>query len=119
MLTNSQIKASVEEALSSRNPKKVLMVVPDFTRFFSNAGLIANLSYHWCAEHNVEVQILEALGTHVAMTDQEISTMYGDIPRKLFHAHDWRHDVVKIGEVPASYVSEVSEGLGISRLMLK
>ncbi len=111
MLTNSQIKASVEEALSSRNPKKVLMVVPDFTRFFSNAGLIANLSYHWCADHNVEVQILEALGTHVAMTDQEISTMYGDIPRELFHAHDWRHDVVKIGEVPASYVSEVSEGL--------
>ena len=111
MLTNSQIKASVEEALSSRNPKKVLMVVPDFTRFFSNAGLIANLSYHWCAEHNVEVQILEALGTHVAMTDQEISTMYGDIPRELFHAHDWRHDVVKIGEVPASYVSEITEGL--------
>ena len=111
MLTNSQIKASVEEALSSRNPKKVLMVVPDFTRFFSNAGLIANLSYHWCAEHNIEVQILEALGTHVAMTDQEISTMYGDIPRDLFHAHDWRHDVVKIGEVPASYVSEITEGL--------
>ena len=111
MLTNSQIKASVEESLSSRNPKKVLMVVPDFTRFFSNAGLIANLSYHWCAEHNVEVQILEALGTHVAMTDQEISTMYGDIPRDLFHAHDWRHDVVKIGEVPASYVSEITEGL--------
>lgn len=111
MLTNSQIKASVEEALSSRNPKKVLMVVPDFTRFFSNAGLITNIGYHWCVEHNVEVQILEALGTHVAMTDQEISTMYGDIPRALFHAHDWRHDVVKIGEVPASYVSEVTEGL--------
>lgn len=111
MLTNSQIKASVEEALSSRNPKKVLMVVPDFTRFFSNAGLIANIGYHWCVEHNVEVQILEALGTHVAMTDQEISTMYGDIPRSLFHAHDWRHDVVKIGEVPASFVSEVTEGL--------
>lgn len=111
MLTNSQIKESVEEALSSRNPKKVLMVVPDFTRFFSNAGLIANIGYHWCVEHKVEVQILEALGTHVAMTDQEISTMYGDIPRALFHAHDWRHDVVKIGEVPASFVSEVTEGL--------
>ena len=25
--------------------------------------------------------------------------------------HNWREDVVKIGEVPASYVSEVSEGL--------
>ncbi len=111
MLTNDQIKTSVEEALSSRNPKKVLMVVPDFTRFFSNAGLIANIGYHWCAEHNVEVQILEALGTHVAMTDQEISTMYGDIPKELFHAHDWRHDVVNIGEVPASYVSEITEGL--------
>ena len=25
--------------------------------------------------------------------------------------HNWRHDVVKIGEVPASFVSEVSDGI--------
>lgn len=111
MLDERQIRIEVEAALAARSPKKVLMVVPDFTRFFSNAGLIANIGYHWCCDHGVEVEILEALGTHVPMTQQEISTMYGDIPVEKFHAHDWRHDVVNIGEVPASFVSEVTEGL--------
>lgn len=111
MLDERQIRIEVEAALAARSPKKVLMVVPDFTRFFSNAGLIANIGYHWCCDHGVEVEILEALGTHVPMTRQEISTMYGDIPLERFHAHDWRHDVVNIGEVPASFVSEVTEGL--------
>ena len=80
MLDEKQIRIDVEAALAARSPKKVLMVVPDFTRFFSNAGLIANIGYHWCCDHGVEVEILEALGTHVPMTQQEISTMYGDIP---------------------------------------
>lgn len=111
MLDERQIRIDVEAALAARSPKKVLMVVPDFTRFFSNAGLIANIGYHWCCDHGVEVEILEALGTHVPMTQQEITTMYGDIPVEKFHAHDWRHDVVNIGEVPASFVSEVTEGL--------
>ena len=37
--------------------------------------------------------------------------MYGDIPVERFIEHDWRNDIVKIGEVPVEYVSEVSEGL--------
>ncbi|MGP1507903.1 MAG: lactate racemase domain-containing protein [Sphaerochaeta sp.] len=111
MLTNEEIKRMVESALDERKPRKVLMVVPDYTRCFSNAGLIANIAYHWCIEHNVDVELLEALGTHVAMTEKDIKAMYGDIPVSKFHVHDWRHDVVNIGEVPASFVSEVSEGL--------
>jgi len=111
ILDKKDIAFDVERALSARNPRKVLMVVPDFTRYFSNAGLIANISYHWCCDHGVEVEILEALGTHVPMTEQEISQMYGDIPLCKFHAHDWRHDVVNIGQVPSSFVEEVTEGL--------
>ena len=111
MLTNEEIKRMVESALDERKPCKVLMVVPDYTRCFSNAGLIANFAYHWCIEHNVDVELLEALGTHVAMTEKDIKAMYGDIPVSKFHVHDWRHDVVNIGKVPASFVSEVSEGL--------
>lgn len=111
MLDNNQIKAMVEKSLAERSPHKILMIVPDYTRCFSNAGLIANITYHWCEANGVEVQILEALGTHVAMTEGEVSAMYGDIPSSLFRAHDWRHDVVKIGEVPGSYVSEITEGL--------
>lgn len=111
MLDKETIKKMVEEALSERKLKKVLFIVPDFTRYFSNAGLIANIAYHWCEERGIEVQILEALGTHVAMTEDEIKQMYGDIPLSLFHAHNWRDDVVKIGSVPAGYVSEITDGL--------
>ncbi len=111
MLNNNEIKTMVVAALEQRKPKKMLMVVPDYTRCFSNAGLIANIAYHWCVENNVEVELLEALGTHVPMTEKEIKAMYGDIPLEKFHAHDWRHDVVNIGEVPASFVEEVTEGL--------
>ena len=45
------------------------------------------------------------------MTEDECSLMYGDIPYERFIAHNWRTDIVKLGEVPAEFVSEVSEGL--------
>ena len=35
----------------------------------------------------------------------------GMVPRDKVIPHNWREDVVRIGEVPASYASEVSEGL--------
>jgi nickel-dependent lactate racemase len=34
--------------------------------------------------------------------------MYGDIPKNLFRVHDWRNDVVRIGEVPSEFIREVS-----------
>ena len=111
MLAEKEIKSMVTKALEERRPKNVLMVVPDYTRCFSNAGLIADIAYHWCVENGAGVELLEALGTHVPMTEAEIKAMYGDIPLEKFHGHDWRHDVEKIGEVPASFVSEVTEGL--------
>ena len=98
MLTDKEIKSMVVSALKQRQPKSILMVVPDYTRCFSNAGLIANTAYHWCVENNVKVELLEALGTHVPMTEKEIAAMYGDIPLEKFHGHDWRNDVVKIGQ---------------------
>ena len=32
------------------------------------------------------------------------------IPKELFRVHDWRNDVVKIGEVPAEMVQQASDG---------
>ena len=46
------------------------------------------------------VDVLPALGTHRAMTDGEIAAMYRGVPRELFRVHDWRRDVVTLGEVP-------------------
>ncbi len=46
------------------------------------------------------VDVLPALGTHKAMSDGEIATMFGKTPRELFRVHDWRNDMVTLGEVP-------------------
>jgi len=111
-MTNNEIKQQVESFLAARgNLKKVLLVGPDFTRFFSNAGYICNCAYHYLVAKGCEVQVLEALGTHVAMTKEQILEMYGDIPVSQFIVHDWRHDVVTLGEVPAKYLKEITEGI--------
>ena len=110
-LTQGEVKAAVADAVSEYkgSGKRVLLIVPDYTRYHSNAGLIANTVYHTL--EGCEVDLLQALGTHVPMTEWECSDMYGDIPFEKFIPHDWRNDVVKLGEVPAEFVSEVSEGL--------
>jgi nickel-dependent lactate racemase len=94
------------DMLSAR--KKVLVVPPDFTRFHSQAGVLTELAWEYYGESLTDV--LPALGTHKAMTDQEIATMYGKTPRNLFRVHDWRNDVVTLGEVPGEFMREVSEG---------
>lgn len=88
---------------------RVLMVVPDYTRYNSNAGRIANIYYH-ALKDSSRIDILVALGTHMPMTEEECREMYGDIPSGLFIQHNWREDVIKIGEVPREVVYDVSEG---------
>ncbi len=109
-LSESEIKNAVKGSLEGKKVKKVLLVPPDFTRFYSNAGLITNTYYHLLKEY-AEVDILPALGTHEAMTKAECEEMFGDIPFEKFIYHNWREDVVSIGEVPKSFLMEVSEGL--------
>ncbi len=36
--------------------------------------------------------------------------MFGDIPQDLFHVHNWRTDIETLGEVPADFIHEQSEG---------
>ena len=102
---------SIKNSIASHNKTaRLLLVVPDFSRFYSNAGRIANLFYHslnrWC-----RVDILVALGTHVAMTEMECELMYGDIPFSCFTMHNWRFGTIPVGQIPGSYVSQASEGL--------
>lgn len=94
------------DALGKRN--KVIAVPPDFTRFHSQSGAITELAWKYYGDRLTDV--LPALGTHKAMTDTEIATMYGRTPRELFRVHDWRNDVVTLGEVPGEFLYEVSEG---------
>ena len=110
-LSEEEIREALFEALEEKSYKKVLILPPDFTRFHSNAGFITNVLYHKLTEAGAEVDILPALGTHEAVSDEQRGKMFGDIPKDVFLVHDWRHDVVKIGEVPASYIDEITEGL--------
>lgn len=110
-LRPEEIKEVLLASLEGRTLNHVLIIPPDFTRFHSNAGYMTNVYYHALTEQGCKVDILPALGTHVAMTKEEVELMYGDIPFDCFLVHDWRHDVVKIGEVPADYIEEITEGL--------
>lgn len=88
--------------------RKVLALPPDFTRFNSYAGPITEMVYDWYG--NALSDVMPALGTHSPMTDDQIAEMFGHTPRSLFRVHDWQKDVETVGEVPADYVREVSEG---------
>ncbi len=88
--------------------KRVLAIPPDFTRFNSYAGPLTEMANDFFGDALTDV--MPALGTHSPMTDAQIGTMFGSVPRSKFRVHDWRNDVVTVGEVPAGYVREVSEG---------
>ena len=110
-ITDDQLQKTLADSLSDCRDrlKKVLLLVPDYTRYHSDAGKIANMLYHML-EGACRVDLLEAVGTHFAISDEQLESMYGDIPKDRFIVHNWRRDVVKIGEVPREYVAEVSEG---------
>ena len=110
-LRRDEIRHALLASLEGRTVRKALILPPDFTRFHSGAGYITNVYYHALAERGAEVDILPALGTHEAMSDAQLDTMFGDVPHDRFLVHDWRHDVVKLGEIPADLISEITEGL--------
>ena len=110
-LSQEEIRAALLKSLEGRNLHHVLIIPPDFTRFHSNAGFITNVYYHALTAMGAEVDLLPALGTHVPVTKAEAEAMFGDIPYEKFIPHNWRSDVMKIGEVPASYLEEITEGL--------
>ena len=107
--TPAEIKAALTSAFDKLGArKKVLAVPPDFTRMHAMAGKLTE--YAWKYYGDALTDVLPALGTHKAMTDHEIQTMFGPVPRDLFRVHDWRNDIVTLGEVPGEFVREVSEG---------
>ena len=110
-LVNLLEKALADWELLNGDVKKALIIPPDFTRFHSNAGLITQVFYHLLMATDAEVDILPALGTHVPVSESQWKTMFGDIPYEKMLVHNWRTDVVKLGEVPADEVKRLSGGL--------
>jgi nickel-dependent lactate racemase len=90
-------------------PQRMLLLPPDFTRLPSRAGEITSLLYEMFGPSIVD--IMPALGTHKPMPESQLKEMFAGVPLDLFRPHRWRDDVVTLGEVPADFVSLVTEGI--------
>ncbi|MBN1409935.1 MAG: DUF2088 domain-containing protein [Spirochaetales bacterium] len=86
--------------------RRILMVVPDITRYTSRAGLVAQAAYHYYK--NTVSGILVATGTHEPITAKEIKHMFGDIPAGLFKSHNFREDCIELGAIEPGFIERLS-----------
>lgn len=110
-LSQETITALIEQTLEGRDLKKVLILPPDYTRFHSGAGFITCEYRRILQARGCQVDILPALGTHEAVSRPQWERMFPGIPYEEMLVHNWRTDVVRLGEVPADYVTEITGGL--------
>jgi nickel-dependent lactate racemase len=108
-ISPQQLQLLLADALVKLGPRqRVLAVPPDQSREHSRAGDITNYAWQYYGDRLKAV--LPALGTHTAMRPDQLTRMFGDVPQNLFHVHNWRADVETLGEVPADFIREQSEG---------
>ena len=109
-LSDAQLREALTGVFDELGPReRVIAVPPDFTRFNSGAGQLTCMAADYYGEHLVDV--LPALGTHFEMPAWQREKMFPGVPPDLFRYHNWRTDVETIGEVPAEFVAEVTEGI--------
>jgi len=104
-----QLQDLLAESLAKLGPRnRVLAVPPDQSRIHSRSGDLTRYAWEYYGDRLQAV--LPALGTHAAMRPDQIARMFGAMPQELFHVHDWRTDIETVGEVPAEFIQEQSEG---------
>ena len=118
-LSDEEMDELFSEALSKalekvNNSAPVLILPPDITRFHSRAGFLADIAARELGALGGKPDrlgaIMPALGTHMAMTRDELRRMFAKIPAGKFRIHDWRNDVVTLGRIEGSFVEKVTEG---------
>ena len=110
-IEDSELFEIIKKSIDGKKLNKVLLLPPDYTRMYSGAGKITNMYYNLLKD-NCQVDIMPALGTHEPVTKEESQAFFGkDIPYEKLIVHNWKTDVVKIGEIPGEFVEMVSEGL--------
>ena len=96
-ITPDEVRAALKQVFDAMGPKKrVLAIPPDFTRFNSYAGPITGMVEEYYGD--VLTDVLPALGTHTAMTPEQIAGMFPGVPESKFRVHDWRDGVATLGE---------------------
>jgi nickel-dependent lactate racemase len=92
-----------------RHPKRVLLLPPDITRMHSGAGRMTEIIYQ-ILSRDADVHVIPTLGQHEPHSREQNARMFGSIPHERIHAHHWIETVVRLGEVPADFVQEVTRG---------
>ncbi len=109
-LGESDFREALQAAFDAvGKPKRVLALPPDHTRSDSRAGELTRLAHQMLGDRLTDV--MPALGTHEAMTPEELSYMFGDLPQDLIRVHHWKTDVKTLGKVDAEFVSQATEGI--------
>lgn len=90
-------------------PKRVLLLPPDITRMHSGVGRLTEMLYNLLSDE-ADVHVIPTLGQHVPHSPEENRQMFGSIPNERIHAHDWRGGCVEVGEIPAHFVAEATQG---------
>ncbi|MGB6481725.1 MAG: lactate racemase domain-containing protein, partial [Candidatus Sulfotelmatobacter sp.] len=104
-----QLRDLLAESLAKLGLRnRVLVVPPDQSRIHSRSGDLTRYAWEYYGDRLQAV--LPALGTHAAMQPDQITRMFGAMPQALFRVHNWRTDVETLGEIPAAFIQEQSEG---------
>ncbi|MGD2174780.1 MAG: lactate racemase domain-containing protein [Candidatus Brocadiaceae bacterium] len=105
-LKRRALRAAIEYA---GDLSKVLVLPPDATRIHSDAGTLTRM-LHEELRGSGTFHAMPAIGTHFPMDADQIRRMFGEgIPLEAFKEHRWREDLIRLGEVPSSFVHQVSE----------
>ena len=107
-ISDDTLLDALKKSVDGLNLSRVLILPPDITRLHSYAGKITAMYYNMLKDF-CQVDIMPALGTHDAMTEQECLEFFGpDVPYESIIPHNWR----KMSEIvrSAEYVKRF-EGL--------
>ena len=108
-LSGQQLNDLLIESLAKLGERhRVLAVPPDQSREHSRAGELTGYIYKHYGDRLKAV--LPAIGTHTPMRPDQIAHMFAAVPQDLFKVHNWRTDIETLGEIPAEFIREQSEG---------
>ncbi len=122
-ISREQLEETIDRMLEEFPAlRKVLVIPPDYTRCYSFAGIITQLIYTKLTERakdagggagaDIRVDVMPALGTHMAMNREETDKFFGGtVPEERILVHHWQTDTVRLGYVPEEVCSEISGGL--------
>ncbi len=107
----ARIRRIADTEVVSNGARRVLLVPPDHTRLHSRAGEITAEFYESLTAAGCEVAVLPALGTHAAMSVGDCQLLFGDrIPYARILHHQWRTNLVGVGEIGSNEVAVLSAG---------